>query len=107
MQGKELLNMLDFYIIDDEQSKPSYPEEINLEYIGGLNDRTFEKLKTKGLIEERFDYYTDFRWNSDFVKLKYDSLLNHENQSYSDLRKLFGLVSKAKEIDCGLIAYCD
>ncbi len=99
--------MLDFYIINDEQSKPSYPEQINLEYVGGLDDRTFENLKAKGLIEDRLDYYSDFRWNSDFVKQKYDSLINHINQSDSDLRKLFGLVSKAKEIDCRLIAYCD
>lgn len=99
--------MLDFYIIHDEQSKPSYPAKANLEYVGGLDDGTFENLKSKGLIESRYDYYSDFRWNSSFVKRKYNSLLSHKNQSDSDVRKLIEFVSKAKNIDCGLIAYCD
>lgn len=99
--------MLDFYIIHDELSKPSYPAKANLEYVGGLDDRTFENLKSKGLIESKFDYYSDFRWSSNFVKRKYISLLNHENQSDSDVRKLIEFVNKAKTIDCGLIAYCD
>ena len=99
--------MLDFYIINDKHSNPDYPKQINFEYVGGLEYRTFENLKTKGLIEDSFDYYSDFRWNSNFVKQKYNSLIKIENQNDSDIRTFFELISKAKEVNCGLIAYCD
>ncbi|WP_378173242.1 hypothetical protein [Aquimarina sp. SS2-1] len=60
--------MLDFYLINDEQPKPSYPEQANLEFISGLNSKTFESLKEKEIIDSRFDYYSDFRWNFQLVK---------------------------------------
>lgn len=99
--------MLDFYLINDEQPKPRYPEQIDLEFVGDLNNKTFETLKTKGLIENRFDYYSDFRWNSAFVKQIYSSMLANEFRNDSDIQQLFELISKANEINYGLIAYCD
>lgn len=99
--------MLDFYLIDDDQSKPSCPEDMNLKYIGGLDERTFRNLKAKGLIDGRFNYHTDFRWKSDLIKQKHHELTNHKNQNDTDLRRFFELINKAQEINCGLIAYCD
>ena len=36
--------MLDFYLINDEQPKPDYPEQANLKYISGLNSKTLQDL---------------------------------------------------------------
>ena len=51
--------MLDFYIIKDDQAKPNYPEQLGLEFAGGLDDKTFENLQNKGIIDKRFDFYLD------------------------------------------------
>jgi len=45
--------MLDFYLINDEQPKPNYPEQANHKYISGLNSKTFENLKDKGIMDSR------------------------------------------------------
>lgn len=37
--------MLDFYTIKDDQSKPDYPEQVGLKFIGGLDDKTFRNLQ--------------------------------------------------------------
>lgn len=51
--------MLDFYIIGDAQAKPSYPEQLGLEFIGELDCKTFDNLQNKGIIDRRFDFYLD------------------------------------------------
>ena len=51
--------MLDFYLIKDEQPKPDYPEQLNLEFAGGIDFKTFNDLIRKGIIDSRFDYYYD------------------------------------------------
>lgn len=51
--------MLDFYIIGDAQAKPSYPEQLELEFIGKLDCKTFDNLQNKGIIDRRFDFYLD------------------------------------------------
>ena len=98
--------MLDFYLINDEQTKPSYPEEASLEYVSGLNSKTFETLKEKGIIDSRFDYYSDFRWNMHLVEQI--SIKVAENRSSdSDCKKLTQILEKALESKSGIIAYCD
>ena len=37
--------MLDFYLIQDDQPMPDYPEQANLEFAGGINLKTFENLQ--------------------------------------------------------------
>ncbi len=96
--------MLEFYLIKDEQKKPDYPEQENLEFVNGIDYNTYERLINKGLIDKRFDYYSDFRWNSLMIK----QIMNKgaEKQD-SDIAKLNDILRKAIEKNSGLIAYCD
>ena len=98
--------MLDFYIIKDEQPKPNYPEQVNLEFISGLDSRTFDNLISKGVIDSRFDYYSDFRWNNSLIK-QINSKVSKIKNSDSDIDKLNLILKKALELECGIIAYCD
>ena len=58
--------MLDLYLIEDDQPNYSYPDESK--FAGGLDYKSFERLKRKGLVADRFEYYSDFRWGTDMVK---------------------------------------
>lgn len=60
--------MLDFYLIDDLQAKPNYPDPKDLKFVGGLDNQTFKRLKDKKIIADRFDYYSDFRWDTTLIK---------------------------------------
>jgi hypothetical protein len=106
--------MLDFYLIDDEQAKPSYPEQTNLEYAGGINLATFEELQRLRFIEDRFDFWTDYRWSNQQVKQKSDVLI----KDYPDLpenrykpekpeKTLWMILEKAVRTGQGLIAFAD
>lgn len=99
--------MLDFYLIQSDQPKPGYPEQVDLEFAGGLDDGTFDNLKKKGIIEDRFDYYTDFRWSASVVDQKYTEIFENKLDQDSDVKKLFEVLEKARKKECGLIAYCD
>ena len=98
--------MLDFYIIKDEQPKPNYPEQANLVFISGLDSGTFDNLISKGIIDSRFDYYSDFRWNSNLIE-QINSKVSKIKNSDSDIDKLNLILKKALESKCGIIAYCD
>ena len=98
--------MLDFYLINDKQSKPNYPEKANLEYISGLNSKTFENLKEFRIIDSRFDYYSDFRWNNGLVK-QISKKAFEKRESDTDIEKLCEILDKALESNSGIIAYCD
>lgn len=60
--------MLEFYIIEDSQNTPDWPEQVGLQYAGEIDAKTFKNLKTKGFVEDQFGYYSDFRWNRTFVE---------------------------------------
>jgi hypothetical protein len=106
--------MLDFYLIDDQQAKPEYPEQTNLEYAGGINLATFEELQRQRFIEDRFDFWTDFRWSSQQIKQKADLLI----KKYPELRDnrdktekpekiLWLILEKAVRTGNGLIGFAD
>lgn len=96
--------MLDFYLIKDEQKTPDYPEQQNLEFAGDLDYKTYHNLLKKKVIDERFDYYSDFRWSKQIV----EQILNTKNVEIdSDFDKLSSILIKATQINSGLIAYCD
>ncbi|WP_088842000.1 hypothetical protein [Hymenobacter gelipurpurascens] len=57
--------MLDFYLIKDSQ--PTQSEITDLEYLGGIREALFSQLQTEGIIEPRFDFYSDFRWGSEMA----------------------------------------
>lgn len=42
--------MLDFYIIKDDQAKPNYPKKLELEFVGGLDEKTLIICRTKELL---------------------------------------------------------
>jgi hypothetical protein len=99
--------MLDFYIIKDNQSKPGYPGQAGLEFVGGLDDKTFDNLQNKGIIDSRFDYYSDFRLGTDLIKQIRQNILQKQLQADDDVKMLIQLFDAADMHQSGLIAYGD
>lgn len=48
--------MLDFYIIKDNQNLPDYPEQVGLEFVGGLDLKTFTNLQKKRLLTDSLTF---------------------------------------------------
>ncbi len=99
--------MLDFYLIQDDQPKPDYPEQANLEFVGGLDYKTFENLQNKGVIGSQYNYYSDFRWGTKMIEQQSTNVNLGEFKKDTDLEKLIDILEKAKNKNSGLIAYCD
>lgn len=98
--------MLDFYIIKDKQTTPNYPEQASLEFISGLNLKSFKNLQKKGIIDSQFNYYSDFRWNNLLTK-QINMKISKIKVQDSDMKKLISILEKAIEAESGIIAYCD
>ncbi|NOQ73140.1 MAG: hypothetical protein GQ574_14130 [Crocinitomix sp.] len=96
--------MLEFYIISETQTTPEAPEDINLAFAEKLNLKTFHNLQKKGIIEDEFNYFEDFRWNANLVKSKLEEL---QHLTDTDVVKLKAILAPAVAISKGLIAYCD
>ncbi|GAB5564132.1 MAG: hypothetical protein Wins2KO_11950 [Winogradskyella sp.] len=96
--------MLDFYLINDEQSKPNYPEQLNLEFVSGNDYEAYERLLTKGVIDQRFDFYSDFRWSSHMIKKLFNKTKEKQD---SDFTILNNILRKAMDKNSGLVAYSD
>jgi transposase len=60
--------MLDFYLLADDQKALNFPEEAGAKMVGYIDDQTFERLKVKKVIPERFNYYSDFRWDRSLIQ---------------------------------------
>ena len=99
--------MLDFYLIQDDQPEPEYPEQAELEFAGGLDYKSFENLKDRGLIADRFDYCTDFRWGTDLIRQINEQINKKSGKSDFDVKQLMDLLNQAIQKESGLIAYCD
>lgn len=99
--------MLDFYLLRDDHPKPEYPEQAELEFAGGLDYKSFENLRAKGLIADQFDYYTDFRWGMDLIRQIDKQIDKKSGESDSDVKQLIDLLNQALQKESGLIAYCD
>ncbi len=97
--------MLDFYVIPDSSEKPK-PEDLeNLEYAGGLELSTYNRLVRKGLIDSRFDFYSDFRWGSRLLRHMESSVQDFENDTDAGLLKR--IIEKAISRRSGLMAIGD
>ena len=97
--------MLDFYLISDSEGKPK-PDKLNiLDYAGGLESDIFDRLVRKGIIDSRFDYYSDFRWGNQLIQ-QIDSKANDLNTD-TDVKKLKEIIDKAVIKESGLIAFGD
>ncbi|WP_419699677.1 hypothetical protein [Mucilaginibacter sp. NFX135] len=99
--------MLDFYLIDDHQAKPNHPEQKELKFIGKLDDQTFNRLKDKKIIADRFDYYSDFRWDAALINQMHENISQKQLQTDTDVKQLLSLLGIARENQSGLIAYGD
>ena len=99
--------MLDFYIIKDDQAKPNAPKQADLEFAGGLDDETFDNLQNKGIIDRRFDFYSDFRLDTALIRQIRQTISRKQLQSDVDVKKLNQLFDIADKRQCGLIAYGD
>lgn len=99
--------MLDFYIINDNQSSPAFPEQLGLEFVGGLNDIIFENLQNKEIIDTRFDYYSDFRLDVLQIRKIRQNIIQKKLQNDSDVKSLIYLLDFADNKQSGLIAFGD
>jgi len=107
IKKKKTERMLDFYLIKDDQPNPDYPEQSELEFAGGLDLKTHSNLQKKGLIDDHYDYFSDFRWDTTFVKQLKAKTKQSKFENDSDVQKLIDLINKAQLKESGLIAYCD
>lgn len=99
--------MLNFYLIRDDQARPNSPEQLSLQFVGALGYDTFERLKSKSIIDERFDYHTDFRWGTSIIKQITNRILQLHLQDEQEAKELYKLVQLAERNNSGLIAYAD
>lgn len=97
--------MLDFYLISDEEEKPEVDKLDNLDYAGGLELNVFDRLVKKGVVDSRFDYYTDFRWENQLIQ----QIISKANRlsADTDVKKLKEIIDKVAIADVGLIAFGD
>jgi hypothetical protein len=99
--------MLDFYIIKDDHATPNYPEQLGLEFVGGLDDKTVRNLQNKGIIDRRFDFYSDFRLDTLLIQQIRQTIIQQQLDTDSDVKKLTQLFDAADKKQSGLIAYGD
>ena len=98
--------MLDFYFIPDDTSKPNDGPPV-LDFVGDLDPKTFSNLQKKGVIDDRFDYYSDFRWSETLVKQIRQIIESKQMHSDTDVKQLLELLDSAIAKQSGLIAYGD
>jgi hypothetical protein len=98
--------MLDFYLLADEKKAPNYPEQTGVNIIGQIDQQTFERLKLKKIIPERFDYHSDFRWDKDLIQ-QIGKNIQKQAIPDSDVNTLLQMLDAAQAQDSGLIAYAD
>lgn len=98
--------MLDFYFIPDDESF-DIKDTGRLELAGGIEMELFDRLQGKGVIDQRFDYYSDFRWRSAIVKKMHEQAQNAKFSADTDVQHLLKILGQALERDSGLMALCD
>ncbi|SKC86880.1 hypothetical protein [Ohtaekwangia koreensis] len=99
--------MLNLYCIADDQPKPRNLNPFPLPYADSMEEETFENLQEKGIISERFDVYSTFRWGTDLIEQMQQTIQNKKLHHDADVRELLKLFNIAKENKSGLIAYGD
>jgi len=103
----QMYNMLDLFLIDDSQPRPN--RNSKLEHIGGIEDELFYQLRSEGIIDPWFDYYSNFRWGSEtvahvFLKLQQrpkSATLQKEEKVFS------AILQKVVDARAGLLAFSD
>jgi hypothetical protein len=102
--------MLDFYLIKDATSTSNHGLSKE-DYAGGINDSEFDYLQNIHIIEDWLDYYQDFRWTNEQVNQKLSRLLDYLNAQKepgkSPQLAILAILEKARQSECGLVAYAD
>jgi hypothetical protein len=98
--------MLDFYFLKDDVTKLDNGPSV-LDFAGNLDDKTFSNLQKKGIIDNRFDYYSDFRWSELLLKQIRERIDLKQMLTDTDVVKLLRLIDAALNQKSGLIAYGD
>ncbi|MFT5777104.1 MAG: hypothetical protein ACI837_000035 [Crocinitomicaceae bacterium] len=99
--------MLDFYLIRGEQSTPEDPEEMGLEFVGGLDLDVYDRLQQKDIIDNTYSFFSDFRWNASVIDEIYKRATHERFRSDTDAHKIVGLIGQARLKNSGLFATCD
>lgn len=94
--------MLHFYLIKDATPASAHGM-LPADFLGGIDYSEFEQLQDDNIIENHLDFFKDFRWTSEQVATKLAMLTEAKSKEY----RLYDILRRAKEQDCGLIAYCD
>ena len=98
--------MLNFYLISNSKPTPKPDNMGKLEYLGGLNENIYSRPIKKGIIDKRYDYYSDFRSTSKDSKLIVERLKNISFRD-SDIIPLKKQTEKAINTNYGIITLCD
>jgi hypothetical protein len=98
-------NILDFYLLSDEKPKPHTVHDLT--FAGQLGEESFHYLVEKGFVDNRFDYYADFRWNSALVDQILKKISDKDFERKNPVVDLLVILQKAKSANCGLIAVAD
>jgi hypothetical protein len=96
--------MLHFYFIAPDAPKAKNAE--GLEAAASFSMVAYEILLKLGLIEKRYNFFMDFRWNASYVarKVRYiDFFL--EDDSHLETKRFIEMINKATEKGMELIAY--
>lgn len=97
--------MLHLYTISDDQPRPDKANTLPL--AGELDETIFENLQEKGIIADRFDVYSTFRWGTDLI-LQMRQTIQKKNMSRdADVQQLEKLFAIAEKNNCGLLARGD
>ncbi|MCF3107186.1 hypothetical protein LL912_00160 [Niabella sp. CC-SYL272] len=99
------IKMLDFYIIKDGQVQPEDPEQAGLESAGALDDRTFNNLKNKGILDKQYAFYSDFRLDTGSIQQILQYIFRNHLQADHDVIKLLPLLETAEQNRNGLVSY--
>ena len=97
--------MLHLYTIPDDQPRPNKAN--TLPFAGELDETTFENLQEKGIISDRFDVYSTFRWGTTLINQMRVTIQKKNMVNDADVQKLLTLFNTAQQSDSGLIAYGD
>lgn len=98
--------MLDFYYIaDTTHFKPDGTDA--LEKAGSIELNVFDRLQRKGIIDSRFDYFSDFRWSAVLVKQLVEKASAGKFVHDTDVKQLLHILLPAMDRGTGLAALAD
>lgn len=97
--------MLDFYLIADSASRPKPDQLDKLDYLGELESAVYSRLIKKGIIDSRFDYYSDFRWTNSIIQQIRSRIKNFSADA--DVLQVLKIIDQVSNLEFGLIAFGD